>query len=211
MRYSKTLAGILAVLSLGVPVSAADPAADGQPIDVMIETVIAKRKAAEDATKAAKSAEAELKAAVEALNKRLTDLGLAGPVVPPVIPPGPVIPPAPVVPTPPADPLAAKLWVAYRADAGPDKALYMAKLIELMQQAQALSDDPTIATVGTLAGKVESASKTLVKGQLPTVRAALVPELAAAFPEDGPLTATVRAGAKAAFARFQTALTEASK
>jgi hypothetical protein len=179
---------------------------DGQPIDTLIETVVSKRKAAADATKAAALAEVELKNAVEALNKRLTELGLNGPVVPPG--PGPVIPPGPVVPT---DPLAAKLWAAYRADAGVTKAEDLATLVELMKQAGALTDDPAVTTVGQLAGRVALAAGILAKERLAGVRAVLKVELAAAFPTDGVLDPTTRAAAKAVFVKLQGALTEAGK
>ena len=206
MRVSKTLPAVVCLLvvapwALGGPPA---DAADGQPIDALIDAVVTKRKAAEEATKAAKAAEAELKAAVEALNKRLADLGLAGPVTPP----GPVNPPVPI---PPADPLTRKLWDAYRSDAGATKADDLATLVELMRQAQTLADDPALATVGALAGKVAAAATILAKDRLVGVRSVLKAELATAFPDDGPLTPMVRSGAKALFAKLQVALTEAGK
>lgn len=195
---------ILAACLVAAPAAARDsPAimADGQPIDNLIETVVAKRKAAVDAAKAQATAEAELKAAVEALNKRLTELGLNGPVVPP----------GPVIPTPPVDPLAARLWAAYRADASATKAAALADMVELMRQAQAMSDDATITTVGALAGKVASVAASMNKDQIAGVRAILKVELATAFPSDGPLALETRAAARAVFLKLQTALTEAGK
>lgn len=205
MRLPKTLPTL--VLLLMVPAFARSQAGDSAPIDALIQTVIEKRKGLEDAKKAAATAEAELKKAVEDLNKRLADLGLNGPVVPPGPGPGPG--PGPVVP--PTDPLAAKLWAAYRADTSATKAEALKDFVELFRQAQTLADDPTLTTVGGLAGKVAAAAATLAKDQLPGVRAVLKVELATAFPDDGPLTATVRAGAKATFLKLQTALTEAGK
>ncbi len=208
MRLSKTLPALAALLVVLSSASAVGPpfgaTADGQPIDTLIDTVVSKRKAVDEASKAARAAEVELKAAVEALNKRLGELGLVSPVIPPG--PGPVIPPAP-----PTDPLTAKLWAAYRADSGLTKADDLATLVELMKQAATLADDATLTTVGQLAGKVAAAASLLAKDRLVGVRAVLKVELAAAFPEDGPLSPTVRAAAKSVFVKLQAALTEAGK
>jgi hypothetical protein len=203
MRVSKTLSAVVLVslVASATTARAVDPVADGQPIDSLIATVLAKRKAVADAQRtveqartAQATAEAELKSAVDALNKQIADLGLGVPT-----------------PTPPADPLTAKLQAAYRADPAATKADDLLTLAELMKAAGSLADDSALTTVGQLASKVAAAAGTLAKDRLAGVRAILKIELAAAFPEDKPLTADVRAAAKATFSRLQTALTEAGK
>lgn len=208
MRVQKTLSAVVFLLVVA-PLTAGPPVgsvADGPPIDKLIDEYIAARKAAEDAVKAAAAKKTEVLDARTALDKRMNEAGLSGP--------GPVVPPTPI---PPADPLARKLWDAYRAEPLATKAEALADLVELMKQAQALADDQTITTVVALAGKVSAAAKTLVKdkttglNRLPAVAAIINTELSAAFASDGPLTTEARTIAKAVFSRLQTALTEAGK
>lgn len=172
--------------------------ADPVPIDSLIDNVVAKRADLQRAQKAEAQAVADLKSAYADLTKKINDLGLNGPT------PGPT----PVVPV---DPLTLKLWTAYRADPAPDKADTLKDLAELMKQAQTLAKDPSLTTVGALAGKVAGAASVLAKDKLVAVRTVLKAELANNFPSDGPMTPEVRLAAEVFFGKLQNALVEAGK
>lgn len=199
MRYlSKTLSAVV----VGLVVLSSAPA-DGPDVGAAIDKVVAARTAEAAAKSLTAKAEAEFRELWVTLQKRVDDLKLTGPVVPPVIPP--VIPPA--------DPLTVRLKAAYLADTGDPakRPAALADLVELMHQAQALTDDPAVTTVAGLAGKVSTAAKTLAKDQLIGVWAILKAELAAAFPADAALTVDSRAAAKVLFTRLENSLKEAGK
>jgi hypothetical protein len=130
------------------------------------------------------------------------------PDVPNPMPPGPGPNPNPPEPPKPADPLVKVLQAAYDADTRDRAAKETDRLdlVELYRQAAGLALDPAVTTAAQLVTRVRDAAKALGVTGLTEVRTAIARELAAAFPEDAPLTAASRAKAAELFGRIKAAL-----
>ncbi|HET6575438.1 MAG TPA: hypothetical protein VFG68_17680, partial [Fimbriiglobus sp.] len=151
MRYAALLTVLVVALpSLTSPTFAADPT-----IDQLVERYAANRKEQAALKAAGETILADLRAALDALNKRLAELGVG-----PVVPPGPA-PKPPAPPPDPADPLTIALRAAYAADPAPAKAEQAKVLAELYLQAADLAADPAVTTAAQLMARIRSAASAL--------------------------------------------------
>lgn len=192
---------LLALLALLALIAAPSPAAD-PTIDQLVEKFAANRKAQEEARRAGEAILAELRGAIDALNRKLADLGVS-----PVAPPGP----GPKPPDP-ADPLAAAIKAAYAADPGPTKARDAAVLAELYKQAADLAGDPAVTTTRQLMSRILAAAKVLKvggdDGPLIAVRRLIAAECGAQLGalSDDPMPPATRDAAGVLFARIHLTL-----
>lgn len=177
------------------------PAAD-PTIDQLVERYAANRKEQAALKAAGETILADLRAALEALNKRLAELGVG-----PVVPPGPA-PKPPAPPPDPADPLAVSLRAAYAADTAPTKADQAKVLAELYRQAADLAGDPAVTTTAQLMARIRSAASVLKIDGLTAVRKLIAAECAVQLgtDPDAAMTAVTRVKAKALFLRVHAIL-----
>jgi hypothetical protein len=185
---------LLALIALSAaPSPAADPT-----IDQLVEKFAANRKAQEEARRAGEAILAELRGAIDALNRKLADLG-----VNPVVPPGP----GPKPPDP-ADPLAAAVRAAYAADPAATKAEQSRTLAELYRQAADLTGDAAVTTAAQLMSRIRSAGAALRIDGLEAVRKLIAAECAAQLGTDldAAMTAEVRLRARVLFLRVHEVL-----
>jgi hypothetical protein len=181
-----------AVFSLAV-LSVVPTWATAQDIDQKIDAVITTRKAAKEAQEA-------LDAGLDALNKRLADIGVK-----------PISPPAPPQP---ADPLTIKLRDSYRIDNSPTKQDDALLAAELFKQCAELCKDTSIPTVVELGKRCKVSLDSLFKTKSGTLISVLKAELGAVLPKEvivAPITEAERKTFAEIFNRFHVALLEAVK
>lgn len=172
-------------------------------VDQLVERFAAAQK--ETATAKTKEAAAlkDLRAALQALNEKLRDLGVnPGPTPPAPTPPGPI---------PPTDPFAASLKAAYATDGPADAAKKQEQLLDLIEvyrQAQTFAKATSLTSVSQVIAKARDTATVLgiAADDLKGVRTAIAAELRKEFPADATLDTAARDKLTAVFARVHAAL-----
>lgn len=168
-------------------------------VEALVDKVVELRKQRSDIEKQEAQTLAEIRARLEALERRLNQLGPDPPV------PKPPDPPAP------ADPLSQTLRNAYALDTGANKAEQVKILAELYKQAAALADSHDVLTTADLKARIDGAAAALgLDGSgVIGVRRAIAAELLRVLgPTDPPkpLTNELRQAAAQLFNRIGVAL-----